>query len=197
MAGRPGRKFEQPRIPRNKRMIRGEKGRLVHTLTPEVHELIVKHVATGVSVETAAAAVGITLATLRRWLIRGRDALMADEVPEGEQIFADLAHDIDGVLARWEVSELERIARHGDYDWRASGWLLEHRLPERYGRRSTVEIGNARGEPFRIDAAGLDAVSPAHLKELRETLVKIRGALPSAEDIVDAEFTEVKEIAAA
>ncbi len=196
MAGRPGRKFEQPRIPRNKRMIRGEKGRLVHSLTPEVHELIIKHVATGVSVETAAAAVGVTLATLRRWLIRGRDALMADEVPEGEQIFADLAHDIDGVLARFEIDELERIARHGDYDWRASAWKLEHIIPQKYGRRSTVEIGNARGEPFRIDAAPLDAVALEQLEEFRKMLARMRGSLP-AEEIVDAEFTEVKEIAAA
>lgn len=202
MAGRTRnpRKFDAQPIRRNKARVLGREGsgRFIHSLTPEVLDLIVRHVATGAAVDTAAAAVGVTGPTLRKWLIRGRDALMADEIPESEAIFAELVHKVNGILARFEIEALERIGRHADYDWRAEAWLLEKKFPESYGKRSLLEIGNKPGESFRVDAGGLDANAIEQLRELREALAKVRGALPagSNEDVIEGEFEEIPAAAA-
>lgn len=195
MAGTPQR-FQHRPVRRNKARVLGRdsSGKFIHSLTPEIIDLIVRHVATGAAVDTAAAAVGVDGSTLRKWLLRGRDALMADEIPESERLFAELIHQVNGVLARFEIEALERIGRHADLDWRAEAWILEKKFPETYGKRSTLEIGNKPGEAFRVDAAGLDSNALEQLRELRQALANVRGALPAGtgdDEIIDAEAVEV------
>ena len=49
-------------------------------------------------------------------------------------------------MAAWERARtafvtggLKNIQQHGDKDWKATAWLLERVMPERFGKRDTVE----------------------------------------------------------
>lgn len=102
----------------------------------------------GVYLDAAAAYAGISGRTFRAWMVRGREDLEAD--PPVDSAEASLVEKIDGAMARWEVATLERLDQVGKGVWQKDAWRLERRLPDKYGRRNRVDVGDADGGPIRI-----------------------------------------------
>lgn len=86
----------------------------------------------GATYELAAAAGGISYATLARWRDSDEDAAAA--MARSEQVAAQ----------RW----LACINRAADNEWRAAAWMLERRFPESY-RRAPVVVAENVIEPER------------------------------------------------
>jgi len=90
-------------------------------------ERVVDALRLGASRVGAASCAGIAPSTLHEWFRRGR---------AGEEPFADLWERVQAEQRAWEVEALRRIhdaAAKGT--WTAAAWLLERRLPRRYGRQ--------------------------------------------------------------
>ena len=90
-------------------------------LTPETHRRIVEAIGAGRTKTAAAAAAGITEATLHGWIKKGRSA------PQGSALF-DFFEDVQDALAVSEISLFEKIWEATDRDWRAAAWLLARRF---------------------------------------------------------------------
>ena len=98
-------------------------------LTPDVQELIVKHLLEGLSLRRAAPLAGVTYKTAYNWLNRGRE----DE----EGVFADFADDVDEAeshhqrgLITWIIKSADK--KHG-INPAPLQWLLEKRYQYEFG----------------------------------------------------------------
>lgn len=95
-------------------------------LTPEVAQAIVKAVSAGNPRGVAAAAAGVSRATLFRWLARGRR--------ETEGAYRDLCDGVKKAEARAvrrRVGVVRKAAASGA--WQAAAWWLERRYPDEFG----------------------------------------------------------------
>lgn len=111
-------------------------------LTPEVHATIVKLLALGNYLETAAALAGVSRSTVFAWLRRGAE--------ESDGIYFDFLVAARTAAAQSEATDLAIIqmaARRGD--WKAAAWRLQHRFPSRWGR---TQDGDGALEVEAVDA---------------------------------------------
>lgn len=139
-------------------------------LTPEIVEAITAAMRAGASQVTCAERLGISEATVKRWLQRGRAALAvdddaADDPENTEQIYARLATEVPKATASAEVAlsslivrsaqggveienrrvvhpdgTVETIRRVTPPDWRAAAFVLDRRMGNRWSRSSRVEV---------------------------------------------------------
>ena len=125
-------------------------------------ELIVRAVAHGSYLETAAALAGIERRTLHRWIKRGQAELdrmeSEDSEPlDSEELYADLCLSLTRARGDAAAKDIAIIRAAGNAgEWRASAWLLERRDPDRWGRgrRRIVEHGGDSGGRVRFVEAG-------------------------------------------
>lgn len=79
----------------------------------------------GAFLETAAAAIDVTSATLRNWLRYAR---------KGDTRYQPVARAIQQALAEFETRTQECVTAAAEGgDWKAAAWLLEKRFPKRWG----------------------------------------------------------------
>jgi len=85
----------------------------------------------GAFLETAAAAIDVTSATLRNWLRYAR---------KGDKRYEPVARAIQQACAEFEYrTQLCVNAAAEDGDWKAAAWLLEKRFPKRWGAMAQGE----------------------------------------------------------
>lgn len=113
-------------------------------LTPEVERVICSAVRQGLSIEGAAELAGVGRSTAYGWFKRGA------EDPEGP--YGPFVVALAQAQAAFEASALGHIsAAAAEGTWQAAAWLLERRLPRRWGRQErgelTTEAGDAGDEP--------------------------------------------------
>lgn len=94
--------------------------------TGDVKALIVEMLRAGNWRETACKAAGITSNTLRNWL-------EADE---------EFRAAVDKAEAEDEANRVAHIA--AEKEWKAQGWLLEKRYPQRWGRQPELVVQQAQ-----------------------------------------------------
>ena len=100
-------------------------------LTPELQTAFLEAVQTSRFIETAAASVGITAATIRGWV---RKAKKWDGTPDHEYArHAEFFTLLKMALATKEISLLQIIEEAGKTNWTALAWILERSAPERWG----------------------------------------------------------------
>lgn len=98
------------------------------SLDDEKTQAVLATLADGAPLETAAAAAGISRATLHKWLRSGARG----ETPA----LVLFSGQVRTVLAEWERAQLRTIKAASGTAWQAAAWLLERRYPKKYGRRS-------------------------------------------------------------
>ena len=127
-------------------------------LTPQLAAKLAEIIASGVTYAVAAKYVGISRATLHRWLERGRK--------KGSGAFRQLRRDVGRALAQAELRAVLVIQKAGAKQWQAAAWFLERRWPHRWGRTSRERAQDA-----------IDAESP------EKTAARIRDFLKAARDL--------------
>lgn len=164
--------------------------------------------------ETAAAYVGVTEGTFRRWLRRGRkemdrrdkyaeevDDRMSDvvgneiraqdhqELCRKEQIFYDLVLAIDMAVAKSEIADISVITRAAQGgDWQAAKFKLERGRSQRWGKKTQVQHGGRDGGPVEVELSFADIIKQAMGGET---------AGESTEKQVEGKVSDVKRLEAA
>jgi len=116
-----------------------------YKLTPEVEEIILRHLRTGAFAKHACEAAGIDHRTFRNWLERGE---------EGEKPYVAFMVKVRKVRAEDAIRSQSIITRAQmsriDGDWKAAAWALERKYPKEYGQAAmqaaagvTVRSGGA------------------------------------------------------
>jgi len=121
-------------------------------LTKDVEARLLKLLQAGVPKELACYAVGIASRTLRIWLTKAKD---------GNRQFVGFADKVEQAQAEAQALMLAKIRQHGNKDWRALAWILEHIASERFGYKAQVNV-TVESELERI----LDAVTAVAGPEL-------------------------------
>lgn len=95
---------------------------------------IIEAVREGAFITDAAALQGVDARAVRRWCIRGRQALAAkggdvERVRKREREYAQFALDIEQARAHADKESIERIRKRGgiDCDWKSEAWLMVRR----------------------------------------------------------------------
>lgn len=100
----------------------------------------------GLTLDIAAQAAGVNVATLHGWRTRGEEDLEHGR----DTPFARFVEDFTRAQAEGEVNLVQSIRAHVLVDWRAGAWLLERRAPDRWSskRRDNIDPAVAeRAEP--------------------------------------------------
>ncbi len=108
-------------------------------LTPAVQAKLCELLASGVIIKTAAGFVGVSKATIHRWMALGRK--------KGSGIYRQFRQEVLRALAQAEIREVLVINKAGPKDWRAAAWILERRWPERWGRTTRDRAVEAQDRP--------------------------------------------------
>jgi len=147
-------------------------------LTPETHRTIVAALQAGTYLDTAASVAGINRDTLREWLKRGaREARRREagkKAARAEDRYVAFSAAVKKALAMFELAAISGIRNAGQNQWQALAWLLERRMPHRYGRQDRPPVEDDL--ELREDEAALDH------HDLRELLAD--GNVRSAVDAV-------------
>jgi len=127
-------------------------------LTPDTQQNIIDALRAGNYFDAACAFAGISEATGYNWMKRGREETERRENPrvkEGteqwntEQRFLEFFEAVNRASAITEVTTIAKIKELGQDDWRALTWFMEHRYPDKWGRKTQrTEIANADDKPF-------------------------------------------------
>ena len=113
-------------------------------LSPERIQAICKAVGVGCSLAGAAAAAEVDYSTIAKWSVQGEKDVRDGKDTLFSAFFAGIARARDAA----EVRLLSVIVAQAPQDWRAAAWILERRMPEKYGAKGHVEITGRGGEPL-------------------------------------------------
>jgi hypothetical protein len=140
-------------------------------LTPEVQERIATALRAGNYRKASALSAGISEPTFHRWM------------KLGERAKSGIHHDFyEAVLraeADAEVHAVAVIRRAMTKDWRAAGYYLERRHPDRWRRRESIENEGTQRLVVRTE----HLADPQLRKELRALGRRIAGARQSRPDV--------------
>ncbi|NIU03777.1 MAG: hypothetical protein GWN29_04990 [Gammaproteobacteria bacterium] len=100
---------------------------------------IIRWVEAGNYIETAAAACGVTRATVRAWL---REGARAKSGAKAE--FLAAFKRAEGIA---HAQALARLRSHGSKSWQVDAWFLERRWPHLWGRKDRDGATPSKGEP--------------------------------------------------
>jgi len=128
-------------------------------LSPERSQSIVRIVASGSFLETAAAFGGISRSTLYRWLARGST--------ESQGIYRRFAEDMERAQAAAEIRDWNLIGRAAKSNWKAAAWRLSRMNPARFGARGRTE----RVDELEAVDAGVE-LSSADLALVKQLMSK-------------------------
>ncbi len=124
-------------------------------LTPEVIEEICNWLKLGYYQEDAATMAGISASTYYDWMKKGDDAQKALEsgdssslpaTQEGDEVevvnmFQEFSEAVKKARAEAEGAHIRNIRKAADNgNWQASAWWLERSFPQKWGKRSTLDL---------------------------------------------------------
>lgn len=123
-------------------------------LTDERQETICEALEKGVSVKGACDLAGVSHQVFYNWRERGKDEL--ERVQEGhtnckvrqeEQKFVDFLEATTRARAQSEKVMAEHITEAAPDDWRAAVELLQRRFPQRWSKKTNVDVTSG-GDPI-------------------------------------------------
>jgi hypothetical protein len=154
--------------------------------TPEIRDVILRTLASGVGLETCAAVAGIDARTLAHWIKRGEE----EQAAGNESEWVDFLRGVTRARAQVRASlaaNIRKAAAEGD--WRAGAWMLERLDPQTFGKQATVVQHDHTGE-INVSMELLGGRQPVEVP--RETREKIVALLEEAEaDTIDGHAEEL------
>lgn len=110
-------------------------------LTPERQETICATLRVFGTVAMACKRAGIDDSTYYKWMEKGR---------VGEPGYVEFFNAVEKAKADGQTLALAEIVKAGKKQWQANAWLLERTMPQDFGRKDRLDLGNADGKPLEI-----------------------------------------------
>jgi hypothetical protein len=122
-------------------------------LTADVRASIVKLVAQGNYLETAAAANGVSKQAIHAWM----KTAARKEDPELQEFLIA----IEKAKAESEAYDLRKIGMSDE--WQAAAWRLERRSPDRWGRKARLDASITNTDPSQARVTWTEILESAIL----------------------------------
>lgn len=123
---------------------------------------IFEAVESGAPAYVAAQYAGISEATLRSWIKKGKTAQIkvseGEELRKGEDIYLRFMNKLDKVSAACEIAEIEFIRKAAAVDWKAAAWLLERRSHRRWNKTEVRQVQGADGGAVQVQHNWADVI---------------------------------------
>lgn len=132
-------------------------------LTKATQTVIVDALRAGLYRETAASLAGIGVSTLYSWIERGE----ADVEAAKRSVYSEFVEALQSGEAQGEADLLAMIRESAPKNWQAAAWMLERKMPGKYGRRDAFKVEHSGS--VRHDLAGM---SDEQLDELADQLAR-------------------------
>ena len=139
-------------------------------LTPAVQKNITDALMAGNYFDAACQYAGISERTGYNWMERGRNETVRRENPrvkegteqwDAEEIYVQFFQAVSHATAHVEVGTIAKIKRLGDDDWRALAWFMEHRYPDKWGKRAmSHEHSGKNGGAIEVQWSQVMRVDP-------------------------------------
>jgi len=108
-----------------------------YKLTPKIQEAICRLLAEGNYICTACAAAGVNQRTYERWMNQGQEDLREGKTDSVFAVFVDATKRAEAEAIAERVARIRQAGAAGQ--WQADAWLLERKLPDRFGRRERLD----------------------------------------------------------
>lgn len=141
--------------------------------TPRVRwEVIVDRVRAGSYPEVAAQSTGVSSSTFYRWRTYGEDRVENGRVVRARPQYREFREALDRAEAESEMRAIATVQKAFESDWRAAGWYLERRGPQRWRKRDSLwHAGPGEGDaPLELELGGKVNVGVDGLDKLGEVL---------------------------
>ena len=158
-----------------------EKRKSILVYRPEVGDKLLEYWRATHNKRAACGHAAIDRETLRLWLIRGA---------EGEEPFSSFSASWEKAEADW-IAERELVIRKAanEGQWQAAAWGLERHLPDEYGKKDRLGIGqDPTAEPVGVKHGRLDDSDGATVLDI---LGAAGGLTPEALGGLDADAEPV------
>lgn len=144
-----------------------QRPRMPNASDPELLKRITAGIALGHSVSTVAQATGIAPSTLYLWIDQGRSAEEQSAQEPSEELGSHwmVWNAVKEGEARFEsrfLTPIQDACAPKPGGWQPAAWLLERRLPDRWGQKREVRV-----EQHSVSLSLSAEVSPDVLAELR------------------------------
>jgi hypothetical protein len=145
----------------------GRKPMLNKPLEGTIKDAIVTFVKRGCSQKSAAAAVGVDVRTVEKWVAWGNDRQLEGAPSyEDRQMYRDFVKELELAReareARW-IQPIDLAALRGNVH--AAQWLLRTKFPELYGDKIALEIKNSIDHILEVAERVLEASQFAKLAQ--------------------------------
>jgi hypothetical protein len=133
-------------------------------LSDQVKEKVTKAVSAGNFLVTASEYAGVSVSTISNWMQRGEDAAERRDggkrVPKSERKYLDFFIAIRTARNEVEARNVVTVSRQATNDWRAAAWFLERSFPQRWGKKTAMELSGVDGGPIQT-VSWVDALREA------------------------------------
>lgn len=143
-------------------------GLAAQKMTMEMRNTILLSVRCGAPIEAAMSFAGINRSTFYVWLRTG-----AKDRAEGRLTtrYAVFHRDYEEAVGACEVRLAKLVSQAAENDWKAAMTMLERKWPERWARRSVVQIGTGKdADLMSAQEMDLDKLSDSDLDQLASLL---------------------------
>lgn len=113
-------------------------------LNRDLSERLLQLLENSIPLAVACPGAGISDRTLRIWRKRAAD---------GDKTLAEFIGKVDAAIAKGRIRLLLQIQKHGNRDFRAPAWILEHAHSQHFGAKSQVSISLVQERAKLLDIA--------------------------------------------
>jgi hypothetical protein len=136
-------------------------------MTIETRNTILLSIRAGAPIEAALSFAGVSRSTFYQWLRNG-----AKDRAENRNTtrYAVFHRDYEEALGACEVRLSKIVSEAAKDDWKAAMTMLERKWPERWARRSVVQVKGSDSELIEAQEMDLDNLSDEELDQLGKLL---------------------------
>ncbi len=125
-------------------------------LTKEMIEQIRRLIILGLSYQLVCDNLGISIETFRQWRLKGKELVenkdkLLSRYNDNDNLLVELFNTVTKANAEMVARRLARLDKGAEMGkHQIDMWFLERRLPEEFGVKQVLKVGNETDEPLKV-----------------------------------------------